>query len=201
MESHSYDILIYSVQGEEAYFKAVAAKHRYVTVSVLHRMSQTRESKLKVSNDHMRSKSALANRWRPPSLSPEAKFHAQLREKTKSTEPIARIIDPAIDTRKRSLPLRNLQELPQPGLERNPSSPDISLALTEVKFELKKKDKQIEHLQKNLHRLSLKSGASPEPGTSAQKHLTLAFLPQGQIISCSCPICKLLSGSPVWEML
>lgn len=140
------------MQGEEAYFKAVAAKHRYVTLSTLTQMSKTRESKIKKSAFQARSKSQVPisrsnsrqHFTRASSLSPEQPRRSMI-HRASSVQEIRRENKPQLSVARYS----------------SVSNPDKPLALLDVEMQLKNKEKDIEHLQRNLQRLSVLTPASP----------------------------------------
>ena len=142
------------MQGEEAYFKAVAAKHRYVTLSTLTQMSKTRESKIKKEKSafQARSKSQVPisrsnsrqNPTQASSSSPEQPRRSMI-HRASSVQEIRRENKPQLSVARYS----------------SLSNPDKPLALLDVEMQLKNKEKDIEHLQRNLQRLSVLTPASP----------------------------------------
>lgn len=139
------------MQGEEAYFKAVAAKHRYVTLSTLTQMSKTRESKIE------KEKSAFQARSKSQ-VSIKRSNSRQHPTRASSSSP-----DPSMMYRASSVQEIRRDNKPQLSIARysSLSNPDKPLALLDVEMQLKNKEKVIDHLQRNLQRLSLLTPASP----------------------------------------
>lgn len=173
------------MQGEEAYFRAVAAKHRYVTMATLQRLSQTRQSRI-----HKASMSSqIHTKTRASLMSPQRR---STRSGTRSTEslsligadllkslgktgvtPLSAMTEPGKSTMKKD---KGEKPRAKSSIARfsSLSHPDNPLALLAAETELKNKEKDIERLQKNLQRVSLRPGkpAMCQAGCQAEDHET-----------------------------
>lgn len=152
------------MQGEEAYYKAVVAKHRYVTMASLQRMSQTRQSKITKarmsSQIHTKAKASATpgepQRYSTLSESRSAGSGYEVLNKRSLRAP-----PDSAKTEPGKMALKKDKEKPRAksSMARfsSLSRPDHPLELLATEKELKNKEKDIELLQKNLQRVSIQA--------------------------------------------
>ncbi|KAG0622649.1 hypothetical protein M758_3G113700 [Ceratodon purpureus] len=162
------------MQGEEAYYRAVVAKHRYVTMASLQRMSQTRQSKITKarmsSQIHTKAKaSATPGELQRYSTLSESRSSGSgyevLNKRTLRAPPDSAKTEPgkmALKKFKEEKP-RAKSSIARFG---SLSRPDHPLELLATEKELKNKEKDIELLQKNIQRLSVQAQKPDEPSSS-----------------------------------
>lgn len=156
--------ILKDLQGEEAYYRAVAAKHRYVTVAALTQMSQKRKSKIRKASKFSRSASKAKASATPATQFPARRSTSSSFCSRSSTAlgttalPHPTTIEPPQTTMQKKLERQRAKSsIAMYGSIRHP---DNALALLATESELTKKDQDIKQLQKTLHRLSIEVGKS-----------------------------------------
>lgn len=189
------------MQGQVAYFKAVAAKHRSATSSTLQRMSE-RLTELNPNPipERRRSKSVVGKRpsklsFDQPSSTICVKFEPDpfllqnIREETKSVIPVSDIIKPYMHRGSIARHVSMRHSLIQAKADHVDTSkvlgdaPEILSVLADKKNEIKKKEEEIEHLQTHIHLLSSLPYLNPTPAACEFPHLCGAppLLPTGRL--------------------